>query len=515
MELDLQPHHFSPSPENLIVNDNKKHTIILGAGPAGLATGHEITANGGQVTVLERNSFVGGLCRTVHVDGYRFDLGGHRWFTKNEALNDWFKRLLEGELVMVDRISRIYYNGKYFFYPIQFSDILKQTGPLTILHAGFAFLWAVLRQTVFPRPIENMQQAYCAQFGKKLYEMFFRQYTEKVWGLPCEELSADWVSQRSKGLSVWSVVREAMLGNKDQLTSLIDEFMYPQYGYMRVPERMAEDIQKWGGKVHLGTTVTRVAYHGPNDVEVFYRKDQEEHSIRGTDVVSTIPLGVLARILEPACGAAVENAARELAFRDLITVNLKLHRKQVSRDTWLYIQDSDILFGRMHEPKNWSRDMVPDDEHTSLVLECFCSKGDAIWNLSDDEIEARCVNDLVDKLQFIRKEEVEGTNIIRTRETYPIYDMEYAKKIGIINDFLAPLEGIHIVGRGGTFRYNNSDHSIEMGLLLGQKLLGHEVNHMAVNTETVYHEIKSGSEPERDSYEIAESDQERARPDTP
>ncbi|MEZ5540426.1 MAG: FAD-dependent oxidoreductase [Pseudomonadota bacterium] len=482
------------------MSDNNKHVIILGAGPAGLATGHEVSAHGGRVTVLERNDFVGGLCRTVHVDGYRFDLGGHRWFTKNEALNDWFRRLLEGELVDVERISRIYYDGKYFFYPIRFGDLLRKTGPLTILHAGFAFLWAVFQQAVLPKPVVNMQQAYCAQFGSKLYEMFFRQYTEKVWGRPCEELSSDWVSQRSKGLSIWSVVREALVGNKEQLTSLIDEFMYPRYGYMRVPERMAEDITARGGEIHLQSTVTRVIYHGPNDVEVRYRRDDGEHSIRGTDVVSTIPLGVLARILEPECNQHVAAVAGSLEFRDLITVNLKLRRRQVSRDTWLYIQDADILFGRMHEPKNWSRDMVPDDDHTSLVLECFCSKGDGIWNMSDDEIQERCVRDLVDKLKFINDDEVEGANIIRTRETYPIYDLEYADKIATINAYLKRFTGVHIVGRGGTFRYNNSDHSIEMGLLLGQRLLGHKVDHLAVNTERNYHEIKSGEEPARDSY---------------
>lgn len=493
--------------------NNNKHIIILGAGPAGLATGHEVAANDAPVTVLERNTYVGGLCRTVQANGYRFDLGGHRWFTKNEALNDWFRRLMEGELVMVDRISRIYYNGKYFYYPIRFGDLFKQTGPLTILHAGVAFLWAVFRQSILPKPIENMQQAYCAQFGNKLYEMFFRQYTEKVWGRPCEELSADWVSQRSKGLSIWSVVREALVGNKEQLTSLIDEFMYPRYGYVRVPERMAEDIREWGGDVLLDTTVTRIVYHGPNDLEVFYRKDDEVHSIRGTDVVSTIPLGILARILEPECNAQVEAAARGLEFRDLITVNLMLRRRQVSKDTWLYIQDSGILFGRMHEPKNWSKDMVPDDDHTSLVLECFCTHGDATWNLNDDEIQERCVRDLVDKLKFIRDEEVEGTTIVRTRETYPVYDMEYARKIDVIHEFLKPLEGLHIVGRGGTFRYNNSDHSIEMGLLLGQKLLGHYIDHMAVNTESNYQEIKSSQDQARDSYSTIETIQGRTGSD--
>ncbi len=480
-----------------------EHTIILGAGPAGLAAGHEVSLNGGKVTVLERNNFVGGLCRTIEDRGYRFDLGGHRWFSKNEELNQWFRRLMEGELVMVARISRIFYSGKYFYYPIRFGDILKQTGPLTIIHAGLAFFWAMLKQAIIKKPVTNMKEAYTAQFGSKLYEMFFRQYTEKVWGRPCDQLSSDWVSQRSKGLSIWTVVQEALTSNKKtQITSLIDEFMYPQYGFMRVPERMAEDIIKTGNKIHLESTVIGVVKHADNDYEVTYIKDGVEQSIRGTDIVSTIPLGILTKILKPACNKEVEKVADSLEFRDLITVNVMVKKKQVSLDTWLYIQDSDIIFGRMHEPKNWSKDMVPDDDHTSLVLECFCSDGDDIWNMSDNEIEKRCVRDLVDKLNFLKDEEVEGASIVRTKETYPVYDMSYTSNLEVINKYLKDFNGLHIAGRGGTFRYNNSDHSVEMGLLLGRKLLGQDVDYMSVNTESTYQEIKTNNEPARDKFTV-------------
>lgn len=480
--------------------ESSKHVIILGAGPAGLATGHEVCLNGGKVTVLERNSFVGGLCRTIQDRGFRFDLGGHRWFSKNDDLNQWFSRLMEGELVMVERISRIYYDGRYFFYPIQFKDIFKKTGPVTIMHAGLAFMWAMFKKAAFDSPITNMKEAYTSQFGSKLYDMFFRQYSEKVWGRPCEELSADWVSQRSKGLSIWTVVREALLKNKNQVTSLIDEFMYPRYGFMRVSERMAEDIEKTGNEIYLEATVKAVIQHGDNDYEVQYEKNGELHSIRGTDVVSTIPLGILARIITPECDKEVSEIAKSMEFRDLITVNIMLKKKRVSEDTWLYIQDSDILFGRLHEPKNWSMDMVPDDEHTSLVLECFCTFGDSIWNMTDDQIRERCVRDLVDKLKFIKDDEVIGASIVRTRETYPVYDLNYTRNINAIKGYLDRFVGLHIAGRGGTFRYNNSDHSIEMGLLLGRKLLGYDIDHMAVNTESTYQEIKTEHEPRRDSF---------------
>lgn len=477
-----------------------EHVIILGGGPGGLATGHEVSTKGGKVTVLEKNDYVGGLCRTIEDEGYRFDLGGHRWFSKNEDLNNWFRHLMEGEIVLVERISRIYYNRKFFFYPIRFTDIFKNTGPFTIVYAGLAFFWSVAMQSIRKTPIVTMKQAYVSQFGTKLYDMFFRMYSEKVWGKPCEELSADWVSQRSKGLSVWTTVRDALIGSNNKVTSLIDEFMYPQYGYMRIPERLAEDIESSGSNVLLGAAVSKIHYHGPNDFEVFYVKEGQEQSVRGNAVVSTIPLGFLAQILIPECSEAVKTAANALEFRDLVTVNVRIKRKQVSPDTWLYIQDSDILFGRFHEPKNWSIDMVPDDEHTSLVLECFCSAGDEIWNMSDDEIAERCVRDLVDKLQFIKQEEYEGATIVRTRYCYPVYDLEYAGKLEVINEYIASFEGLNISGRGGIFRYNNADHSIEMGLMLGQKLLGYDIDHMAVNTEDDYQEVIGENEAKRDKY---------------
>lgn len=495
-----KPNHKAPA-----------HVAILGAGPAGLAVGHELTANGTKVTVLDRNDFVGGLCRTLHEDGYKFDLGGHRWFTKNEDLNNWFRRLMEGELVMVDRISRIFHGGKFFAYPINFGDIFKNTGPITILHAGFSFLFTTLMQAIRPRTIANMKDAYTVQFGAKLYNMFFRQYSEKVWGLPCEKLSADWVTQRSKGLSIWGLVRNAVIKSNAPV-SLIDEFMYPRDGYMRIPERMAEDIVKSGSEVRLSSTVSRIVYHGPGDFEVFYEGDGGQHGIRADAVVSTIPLGVLASILEPGCDESVKKAANSLEFRDLITVNVRLKRKQVTRDTWLYIQDKDILFGRMHEPKNWSPAMVPDDEHTSLVLECFCTRGDHIWQLSDDAIAARCIRDLVDKLHFIDDREVVGNQVVRSIQAYPVYDLNYQANITVVKDYLNRHEGLHVVGRGGTFRYNNADHSIEMGLLLGRRLLGEDIDYLAVNTEAEYHEEVRANEPRRDHYRTeAETPQEKIK----
>ncbi len=487
--------------------NNKEHVVILGAGPAGLATGHELSVSGVRVTVVDRNGFVGGLCNTNEHRGYKFDLGGHRWFTKNEDLNSWFRRLMGDEIVWVERISRIYYDGGYYSYPISILNVIKNAGVVTIFHAGITYLISALQYSVLNKSIKNMKDAYVAQFGGKLYDMFFRRYSEKVWGLPCEKLSSDWVSQRSAGLSIWTVIQESLLRTKSDNESLIEEFMYPRDGYVRIPQRMAEDIQSHSAAntILLESTVTRIKYHGPNNFEVVYSDvTGNEHSVAATKVVSTIPLGVLPRILEPGCDHAVTDAAKGLSFRALITVNVILRKERVSIDTWLYVQDEDILFGRMHEPKNWSPAMVPDQSTTSLVLECFCTKDDHIWQMSDEAVGRRCIEDLQNKLKFIDSSEVIDFSCVRTLQAYPVYDLQYGEKIKTINDFIARFEGLHIVGRGGTHRYNNADHSIEMGLLLGRKILGYDVNYMDVNTEAEYHEIKRSKDPQRDHYTMEE-----------
>ena len=487
--------------------NKKEHVVIMGAGPAGLATGHELTVSGVRVSVIERNDFVGGLCNTNVHNGYKFDLGGHRWFTKNEDLNNWFRRLMGEEIVWVERISRIYYDGGYYTYPINILNVIKNAGFFTIIQAGITYLLSALQYSIFNKSINNMKDAYVAQFGSKLYDMFFRRYSEKVWGLPCEKLSADWVSQRSAGLSIWTVIQESLLKTKSDNESLIEEFMYPRDGYVRIPERMAEDIVKGDPRnsVQLESTVTAIKYNGPHDFDVTYTDTEgNETTVNATSVVSTIPLGVLPRILTPAPEQEVIDAARSLEFRDLITVNVILNKEQVSIDTWLYVQDEDILFGRLHEPKNWSKAMVPDQSTTSLVLECFCTKGDHIWQLSDEEVGRGCVQDLANKLGFIEVDDVIDFQCVRTLQAYPVYDLEYGGKIARINEYLAGFEGLHIVGRGGTHRYNNADHSIEMGLLLGRKILGYDVDYMDVNTESEYHEIKSSRDPQRDYYKVEE-----------
>ena len=460
---------------------------VLGAGPAGLAAGHYLSSQGVPVYALELHDYVGGLCVTNERNGFRFDLGGHRWFTKNEELHKWFLDLMKGELVTVQRTSRIYFSGKYYEYPISIKNVINNAGIITSVHAVLSYLKAAVLDLVRDREPRNLKEAFTCQFGEKLFEMFFRRYTEKVWGCPCEEISADWVSQRSKGLSILTAVKDAILKTKN-VKSLVDEFVYPRLGYQRICDRMAEDIRNDGHEVLLSSPLKRLIYNGPNDFTLIHDSPEGERENHATNVISTIPVTHLVRMLEPKCDPALIEVAKSLRFRDLITVTLMVKKPQITSDTWLYVHDEDLIFARIHEPKNWSPDMVPGPEYSSVVCECFCSKTDPIWALSDEEIGQRVVDDFVEKLGFIEREEVIDTCVIRTTFTYPIYDLEYKSKLMKLYGFINQHEGLHIVGRGGTFRYNNADHSIEMGQLLAKSLLGENTDHMSVNTEQEYHE---------------------------
>jgi len=465
--------------------------LVMGAGPGGLAAGHKLAENGVRVSVVEAAPYVGGLSRTIQQDGFRFDLGGHRWFTKNEDLNDWFRALMKDELILVPRISRIYFNGRFFLYPVKISNVLKNAGIFQCIAAVFSYGMAQLRYGVFKKPVVTMQEAFEMQFGHVLYEMFFRRYSEKVWGRPCSDMSADWVSQRTKGVSIVSAVREALLKPKEKLVSLIDEFMYPRWGYMRISERMAEDIETWGGAVHLQERVVKISHAGGRITSVTTRNAAGRETAHTADaVVSSIPLTLLAQIMDPPAPAAVVESARSLRFRDIITVNLMLERKQVTNDTWLYIHDESIPFGRLHEPKNWSPDMVPDAGKTSLVLEFFCTEGDAIWSKSDEELCQIAVDVLSERLKFFAKSEVIGAFAIRAKQAYPIYTLGYAEPLAAIKEYVRSFENLEIIGRGGTFRYNNADHSIETGLLAALNLLGGEHDIDRVNADAEYHEEK-------------------------
>jgi protoporphyrinogen oxidase len=347
-----------------------------------------------------------------------------------------------------------------------------------------------IEQRMHPTPIVSMEDAYINQFGRTLYELFFQRYSEKVWGLPCNQMSGDWVTQRSKGMSLVTAVKDAIVPSKGKVVSLIDNFMYPAEGFGRFSERMADSIRDLGNKIELESGVEAVHREGDRVVGVTVGTPDGPRRVEAANYISSIPLTMLAKIMQPAAPADVLAAADSLTFRNVITVNIMLKKSRVTHDTWLYVHDRNILFGRFHEPKNWSAAMVPGDEYTSLVVEYFCSFGDSIWNMTEEQLVEQTVKHLVEDLKFISPEEVIGGFTVRAPRAYPSYVIGYEKHLETVKNFVYGIENLQIIGRYGTFRYNNTDHSIETGLLAAKNILGEHHDLDQVNADHEYHEIK-------------------------
>ena len=468
--------------------------VVLGAGPGGLCAAYVLTKAGRQVNVLERAPFVGGLARTIRTETehgeFRFDIGGHRWFTKNDDLNDLFREVVADELLWVNRISRIYFDGKYVEYPLKISNALRAMGPVVSTRAMVDFGATRLKAAVAPSTVISMEDAYIDQFGPTLYRLFFQRYSEKVWGLPCDQMSGDWVSQRSKGMSLMTAVKDAVIPSRGEVVSLIDEFMYPKGGFGRFSERMATAIEAGGNSISLDANVVKVHHEGHRVTGVTIQEHGVETLVTGSEFISSIPLTLLAKIMSPAAPAAVLAAAEQLTFRNIITVNLMLKKPQVTPDTWLYVHDRNILFGRFHEPRNWSAEMVPGPGYTSLVFEYFFSFGDTIWEMSEEALVDRTIADLADTMGFITRDEVLGGFTVRAPRAYPAYVLGYEKHLKVVKDYIGQFDNLQIIGRYGTFRYNNTDHSIETGMLAARNLLGERHDLDRVNADAEYHEVK-------------------------
>ena len=475
-------------------------TVVMGAGPGGLCSAYVLSKAGRPAVVLEKAPFVGGLARTIRKQTehgeFKFDIGGHRWFTKNDELNEIFREVVADELLWVNRISRIYFDGKYVDYPLKISNALKAIGPVMAARAVADYGVQRAKQRVRETPVVSMEDAYINQYGDTLYKLFFQRYSEKVWGLPCDQMSGDWVSQRTKGMSLMTAIKDAVVPSKGKVVSLIEEFMYPRGGFGRFSERMADAITGFGNEVRLGAGVERVHREGNRVTGVTVATEKGSEVVTGDHFISSIPLTILAQIVEPAAPPEVIEASKSLVFRNVITVNLMLKKRQVTKDTWLYVHDRNILFGRFHEPKNWSLAMVPSDEYTSLVIEYFCSFGDHIWSMSEEELVDQSVRHLVDDMGFVKPDEVIGGFIVRAPRAYPSYTIGYEKPLALIQEFVHGFENLQYIGRGGSFRYNNTDHSIETGLLAAKNILGEHHDLDRVNADQEYHEVKRVRQPE-------------------
>jgi protoporphyrinogen oxidase len=455
--------------------------VVVGAGPAGLAAAHELVSRGTSVEVFEHLDKVGGIARTEVYKGYRFDLGGHRFLTKVPEVQRFWADIMGPEFIRVQRLSRIYYRRRFFNYPISVSNVARNLG----LWESACLAASYLRARVQPHPVEDtFEQWVTNRFGKRLYQTFFATYTQKVWGVPGSEIRADWAAQRIKGLSVGSALRQALVGDSS-VKSLTREFLYPRLGVGQMWERLAERVQQQGGRVHLETPVTTFHHEGGRVTHVEVTRGGVRSVQPVSHVITSIPLSVLLERLRPLPPDAVLEAARGLRYRDFIVVSLILDVPAAFPDNWIYVHSPEVLVGRIQNFKNWSRDMVPDQRYTSLGMEYFCTIGDHIWTMTDEALCARAAREVVALGLAAPGQVIDGT-VVRQPRAYPVYDEHYKARVEQIRAWLSRFENLQTIGRNGTHRYNNQDHSTMAGLMAARNVLGERHDVWAINTESAY-----------------------------
>jgi len=463
-----------------------EHTVIVGAGPAGLTAAYVLSQAGHAVTVLEGDEVVGGIARTAQYRGFRFDIGGHRFFTKITAVERLWNELLGDEFITVPRLSRIHYDGRYFDYPLKPANALRGLGLINAIRIVLSYLRARYR----PSPVEdNFEQWVSNRFGRRLYEIFFKTYTEKVWGIPCNEIRAEWAAQRIQGLSLERAILNAasLTRRASAIKSLLHEFRYPRLGPGQMWEVCRDRIVAKGNRVLMQHRVTAVEQVGNRVVAVRAETPEGERRFAADHVISTTDLRALIGALTPPVPAPVAAAAAGLRYRDFLVVALMLNRDDLFPDNWIYVHTPGVKVGRIQNFNNWSRAMVPTPGQTCLGLEYFCFEGDGLWSAADADLIALASRE-IEVLGLAPGSLVRDGAVVRMAKAYPIYDSSYRGHVDAIREFLAPIENLHTVGRNGMHKYNNQDHSMLTAMLTVANMQGESHDIWEVNTDFEYHE---------------------------
>jgi protoporphyrinogen oxidase len=463
-----------------------QHTVVIGAGPAGLTAAYLLSKAGHRVTVLEGDTIVGGISRTAEYKGFRFDIGGHRFFTKIRPVEELWEEILGEEFISVPRLSRIHYDGRYFDYPLKAANALRGLGIVNAVRILLSYVRAHLQ----PIPVEeNFEQWVTNRFGKRLYEIFFKTYTEKVWGIPCTEIRAEWAAQRIQGLSLAKAILNATALQRrgTDIKTLIHEFRYPRLGPGQMWEACRDRIVAMGNPVLLGHYVTEIVTKGGEVSAVRARTPGGEAVFAADHVISTTDVRSLVRALAPAVPATVRRAAEGLRYRDFLVVALILDGKDLFPDNWIYIHTPGVKVGRIQNFNNWSQAMVPVPGCTCLGLEYFCFEGDGLWDSPDAELVALAANELR-TLGLAPGATVRDGTVIRMPKAYPIYDAEYRQHLEVIRHHIDAIPNLHTVGRNGMHKYNNQDHSMLTAMMAVWNMQGAAHDIWEVNTDFEYHE---------------------------
>ncbi|MBI4689988.1 MAG: FAD-dependent oxidoreductase [Nitrospirae bacterium] len=449
------------------MTDRRNEILILGGGLTGLSAGYVLTMAGHRVKVFESDAVVGGLSKTIIHDGFRFDLGGHRFFSKNKETDNFVKDLMGSELVSVPRKSKIFMRDKYFDYPLKPLNAMFGLGiPATlkiISDYGIERIKSLINE---PHHI-SLEDWVVNNFGRKMFDIYFKEYSEKVWGIECTEISAEWVEQRIRGLSLSNAVKNAFFRlNGRDIPSLVDRFLYPRLGIGRISDRLREEIER-DNSVFTDTKVKRINHSGHMIDSIEAGGDLSV--VHGKEFISSIPITNLVKILHPSPPEDILAAASKLKFRDIVIVAIMVDRKRVTDQTWIYIPEKKIPFGRIHEPTNWSEDMAPRGK-TLVIAEFFSFKDDRIWNESDDCLVDITVRNM-ESLGFVKRHEVMDSKVVRVPNAYPLFEVGYKEVCNGIYDYLSRFKNLHIAGRSGMFRYYNMDHAIESGIETAERII--------------------------------------------
>jgi protoporphyrinogen oxidase len=459
--------------------------VVIGAGPAGLTAAHELARLQRRAIVLEKGDKVGGLARTETYKGFFFDIGGHRFFTKAEEVNRMWRQLLGDEFLRRPRLSRIYYGRKFFYYPLRPMNAVIGLG----LWKSLLIVASYIRWQIFPhRQEQTFEQWVTNRFGKRLFQTFFKTYTEKVWGISCAELRAEWAAQRIRGLSLKTAVLSMFLTPKRTIKTLIEEFEYPRLGPGMMWQAVQGEVERQGCRVRLNSEVVAIHRSGNRVENVTVSDNGRREVVHGSAFISSMPVREFLIKLDPPPPPAVAEAAGQLRHRDLIVVCLIVKKPDLFPDNWIYIHDPTVKVGRIQNYKNWSPDMVADPTKTSLGLEYFCTRGDPLWNAADSDLIERGKREVA-RIGLAEVADIEDGCVLRVPDAYPVYDADYRSHLAVVRQFVDGLENFHTIGRNGLHRYNNQDHAMLTGMLAARNIvLGEHHDLWSVNTEPDYHE---------------------------
>lgn len=472
---------------------SRTELLVVGGGPAGLTAAFESQKAGIATVVVEKDpQYVGGISRTVQYNGYRFDIGGHRFFSKSAEVTNWWKERLPDDFIAVKRMSRIFYRRKYFDYPLKPWNALSGLGIFTSIGCVCSYAWSRLFPT---KPEKSFEDWVSNRFGKRLFSIFFKTYTEKVWGIPTNQLSADWAAQRIKGLSLSTAIINAFKPKKKAkeggavIKTLIDTFQYPRLGPGQMWEKTAADFVKLGGKLEMGARATKIFHFEGRVTGVeITQQNGSKQVIEADNFVISMPLQETVLAFDPPLPKEAIEAARKLAYRDFLTVALVVEGENPFPDNWIYIHEPGVKLGRIQNFKNWSEGLIGRPGTTCLGLEYFCFEGDGMWTMSDANLIELGKRELA-SLGLAKAESVKDGAVVRIEKAYPVYDPGYQERLTIIRHAIeAAASNLQVVGRNGMHKYNNQDHSMMTALLAVKNLQGGRFNLWNVNSDAEYHE---------------------------